>query len=1228
MGEPQEGQAPIEAEGPLEVGLVGATLAARRGAERCLVKRLPPGRTPPPGADDPFPWRGEDVNGAPALVAPWVEGALIGEVVGWSPRQARCVETARELDPTREHGFRLRSAPLPLRVRWVLSLAEALARLHAEGRRAPLITPWNVVLAGDRMLPLEADLGVSLAELDEEGRADALLFLAPEVVRALPDAGGEVVGDPAADVYALAATARAFLLRRLPEPAAGAGSREERAGRGLTLLPQRAISRELDALLAQALSTEPTRRPSAATFAAELRALADGGRIAWRAPAGWMLYAGVLAAALTAVAAVGGVAPSPLERARRSFVAATREPDIDKRQVELAAVRDPAHDGEQLAEARRTQAVGTFVRWSRGLPTTAAAQPEPLELALALDRLERHVLADPGAPQPLRQRAAAVVGVLRSWEDPDPDAQTRGRALLDDLARGADAPLATFARAARAFAAIGLLPGRELEEAAQPSALEAALEGAPAVLDPASYADYDPAPVAPEWEAGWLAELVSGRVLLARGQPDAAVSALERSLGRVRTFSGRVALGAALAARGGPGDLELARDRLSEALAERAISELWLMLGQIALQEAERGDTGALARAEHAFRQAGLTNPEGGAGVLATARRARVQVELRRALEGPSRAGEERLRATIAEAVGLPELEALLPDLHAALGLVLAKGGDSAAARAELRHLFRKQDPGAGWRELPPLEPPPPTRDRARVLRVLQQGLLEEVEALVSRVALAEADVREARAELAPQLEGVIARARELALDPLPAELAHALLVLASARWGAPDPLDLADVRTRLDLAPERLDQAAQPALWATWVAARAEAALIGGRDPWLTIRERARALASLDPEAAPPAARARVAELAAQRGEALRAALQAGLEAWLAGEEAAALLADPTLQRERALEVQATLIAAAEVSSAAGDDARRLTATRALAWAATLAAALERWSEGISAAERGLALAEELPEEPSLTEARKLLALAHGDLLVGGGDALGSAAGAAAARDAYARAGGVARYERLLAGAREGSLPELIGPRGREDLPRRRLADLISELAAARLPDAIAPGERIEDASELALELILAARLDAAHPGPHVHLARLEMARGLAERAERSALRGYNAAIRAVRERPSLRPLLVRASALYCEALAHQGEARVASAGFGRVADAGARAAKALPEQALPGEIRHAPRYWQARHLLARGERAGAASALRAFGEALGDGPPPRAATRWREELKQAEGK
>src|SRR5690606_17394340 len=164
---------------------------------------------------------------------------------------------------------------------------------------------------------------------------------------------------------------------------------------------------------------------------------ADEGRIAWRAPAGWMLYAGVLAAALTAVAAVGGVAPSPLDRARRSFVAASREPDIDKRQVELAAVLDPAGDGEQLAEARRTQAVGTFVRWSRGLPTTAAAHPVALDLALALDRLEQHVLADASAPEALRRRASVVVGVLRSWEDPDAAAQARGRALLDDLARGA-----------------------------------------------------------------------------------------------------------------------------------------------------------------------------------------------------------------------------------------------------------------------------------------------------------------------------------------------------------------------------------------------------------------------------------------------------------------------------------------------------------------------------------------------------------------------------------------------------------------------------------------------------------------------------------------------------------------------------------------------------------------------------------------------------------------------
>src|SRR5690606_11925663 len=138
---------------------------------------------------------------------------------------------------------------------------------------------------------------------------------------------------------------------------------------------------------------------------------------------------------------------------------------------------------------------------------------------------------------------------------------------------------------------------------------------------------------------------------------------------------------------------------------------------------------------------------------------------------------------------------------------------------------------------------------------------------------------------------------------------------------------------------------------------------------------------------------------------------------------------------------------------------------------------------------------ADELPEEPALTDARKLLALAHGDLLVGGGDALGSSAGAAAARDAYARAGGVPGYERLLAAQRSnGSLPELKGPRGREELPRRRLAELISDLANARLPDTIAAGERIEEASDLALELILAARLDAAHPGPHVHLARLEM--------------------------------------------------------------------------------------------------------------------------------------
>lgn len=726
------------------------------------------------------------------LTAHTVQAAAFGVLVGGSPLQNECLETTREFDMDQKVASTLRGTTLVQKAQLLLQVAQVVERLHKAKQAFPYITPWNVILEADQARLVEVGLGFrpddpkfDLARVPE----DVLVYLAPEVQRALAEKTVVQVS-PAADVYALAATARSILLNRVADPAAPAGAKDAAASRrelalkggGLKLEPHQLFSRELEALLRSALSLDPARRPSAAQVAARLHELVQAGKVTYTPPPVWPTYAaigaGVVAALLLVAMVIIGMRPPPDRVAsRRAYAAASRLTDPVAREEALRAATVTGDDGvaKIIPEARRLLAITRYVRWARSQkdapPTTPPATPQATtspggqgqdapatpapagELVEILAALDRDVVA--GHDDALAQTARFIAATLRRWELGGAAREAADKEL-DALARADVRPeaLRDLAAAARALTATGQERQPTPDELARWSeAANSASADAGFLAQPypahgeADGYDSDPEvldrPVAVGLDSAWLGRLIAGRIQALLGRHEDARSKFA-SARDVTTFATQAAYGLQLAATATrPEDLALARKLLEGATSRRGpFAEALLAQGRIELRQAYAAPAeqraAGFARAVEALQGAtGAPADTPGLDVAGAALALELEARFYEAtsLATAPEQGDEALRKLDAlqrrAQEALPAfLDAHGPDLSLARGLVRVNRGEPATA--DLLVVFKNSDVGQGRAELPALEPVPASRAAAmeKALQAIAADLLARAEAL------------------------------------------------------------------------------------------------------------------------------------------------------------------------------------------------------------------------------------------------------------------------------------------------------------------------------------------------------------------------------------------------------------------------------------------------------------------------------------------------------------------
>lgn len=810
------------------------------------------------------------------LTANTVQASALGVVVGGSPMQNECVETTREFDADQRMAGVLRGMTLVKRVELVREVARILERLHKDSLTFPYLTPWNVVVEADQPKLVEVGLGY---RPDQPGFAkdripeDVLVYLAPEVVKAIGE-GSVVQVSPAADVYALAATARSFLLNRVvdPAPAPGAAgpapSRRELAlkGTGLLQAPHQLYSRDLEDLLARALSVDPARRPSAGQLASELDQLIAGERLGWTPPPQWPKFVGIAAGVVVALVLVIVIwqamqPPSGLVKARQDYAAATRSQDPAERKKLLEGAAIEGEDGKPhlIPEAERLLAVDAWRAWVKarqaGAPPAGDGEgdgdgkkkdekdekkgPEAppsgyaAELQGIIDTLETKVAG--AEKDDLANTARYIAAFLRRWELGTKESREAAKATLEQLAKADTRPddLRHLAAATLALTATGV-EGKVAEDDLRKWIDPVALSGSEAGALGKTYPPADSIvtdqtvlekPVGTKLDAEWISKLVGGQIQVALKKHEDARGKLGAARDGASTFSTEAAFGLCVAAMATkPEELELARKAVAKAMAFRPFAEGLLALGRADLAAAHAQPTAeAYKKAAIGLQQAsgaaadtpGL-DPKAAAGALELEARFYEAVTL--ALDPAQADAAEAALEQLLEALdAVPEAaDRFAPDAKIARGLVKAGRGDAgmAAAKPDLLALFKNGDPSQGDAELPALTPPPGTRAaaKAKALGSLMAAYLQDVENVP------EPPTREwvTKADQSLKALEALAAAPGAAVEAVRILLAKAGVELARARSfdGQTGERALDAARTAYTQALEKLDPTKQPDSW------------------------------------------------------------------------------------------------------------------------------------------------------------------------------------------------------------------------------------------------------------------------------------------------------------------------------------------------------------------------------------------------------------------------------
>jgi hypothetical protein len=810
------------------------------------------------------------------LTANTVQASALGVVVSGSPLQNECVETTREFDADQRMAGVLRGMSLVKRAELVREIARILERLHKDSLTFPYITPWNVVVEADQPKLVEVGLGY---RPDQPGFSkdripeDVLVYLAPEVIKAIGE-GSVVQVSPAADVYALAATARSFLLNHVVDPAPLPGptppARRELAlkGTGVHQAPHQLYSRDLEALLGRALSTDPARRPSAAQLASELDQLIAGEKLGWTPPPQWPKFVGIAAGVVVALVLVIFIwqalqPPSGLVKARQDYAAATRAQDPAERRklLEGATVEGPDGKPGLIPEAERLLAVDAWRAWVKarqaGAPPPAdekkddgkkkadekgekkeeAPQGPPSGYAAELQRiiegLETKVAGT--YTDDLATTARYLAAFLRRWELGTKESREAAKVTLEALAKADTKPddLRHLAAATLALTATGVegkVTEDDLRKWIDPVALSGTEAGALGkTYAPAESISTDPSvlekPVGTKLDAEWVSKLVGGQLQVALKKHEDARGKLGAARDGASTFATEAAFGLCVAAMANkPEDLELARKSVAKAMAFRPFAEGLLALGRADLAAAHAQPTAeAYKKAAVGLQQAsgaaadtpGL-DPKAAAGALELEARFYEAVTL--ALDpAQADAAEAALEQLLKGLDGAPEAaDRFGPDARIARGLVKAGRGDAgmAAAKPDLLALFKNGDPSQGDAELPALTPLPGTRAaaKAKALGSLMAAYLQDVENVP------EPPTREwvTKADQSMKALEALAAAPGAAVEAVRILLARAGIELARARSfdGVTGERALDAARTAYTQALEKLDPAKQPDSW------------------------------------------------------------------------------------------------------------------------------------------------------------------------------------------------------------------------------------------------------------------------------------------------------------------------------------------------------------------------------------------------------------------------------
>lgn len=1191
------------------------------------------------------------------LTAHTLQAAAFGVLVGGSPLQNECLETTREFDTDQRVASTLRGTTLVQRVQLLAQVAKALARLHEAGRTAPYITPWNLVLEADQ--PRLAEVGLGYRPDDPKFDAaripeDVLVYLAPEVQRAVAQRTVVQVS-PAADVYALAATARSVLLNHVADPASGKQPGAARrdlalAGGGLRLDAHKTFSRELEALLRAALALDPARRPTAAQLAARLGELVAADRVAYTPPPVWPLYAGVGAGVVGALLLVIFVVlpllrgPADLVKARRAYAAATRQADLAQREEALKAATVTLGEGkvEVLPEARRLLAVTRYVRWARSQKDAAAA-PEAgaPDLAALLADLERDVVA--GHDDGLARTTRLVVATLRRW-DLGGAAREAADAELDALSKPDVRPevLRDLAAAARALTATGeeRRPAQDeltrWAEAAASASADAGLlaQGYIAHGERDGYEgdpDLQEKPVPVGLDSAWLGRLLAGRVQALLGRHEDARSKLAAAHD-VATFATTAAYGLELAARGGtPDDLALGRKLLDAARARRGpFAEALLAQGRIELRQAHAGGPAAgFTRAAEAFQQAtGVPADTPGTDVAKLALALELEARLHEAAalaaaaeQAPEKA-DEALRKLDALARRLQEAlpaaaDAYGPDLSIARGVARANKGEPAAA--DLAALFKGGQLSQGLADLPALDPPPVTRalGRAKALQAITAESLARAEAL-SLAAPKREDVAVAERAIQDVLQIAGLPEAKGALDLARVHLAHAKVLvgkfltsdgraaddaLAAARKAYQEARDAADVATPegaqrwLDALKGRLDVATRQ-LQKLGQAASLEQALP-------ILRQARKDLVEAAAGVPRPVQRLFEAFLPDQQ-RALRTKQLEQVEAWAEQRRAEWNQIDITAPRypeDVATQELATLEETVGLFRQDGryevqEGALRFRLGTLLRWMSLLDRAKRLNPRVYEHARAALELTDPIDaqDEPRVEPLRERLNYLLGWVALNEGPSLAGQVSdpKAFGYDALARAAGARDFNDLRARVASKDGFTARSP----DAVRAIAQDIVATYEAGPLavPPDPKPGAEVRGAREVMQRLDFATRIDARNAGAFLILARVQFSIGPEqyEAAFRNAQRAYELAQAAG---PQGLATLVQASRLYCYARSQMPGADEAIAGqeLRAIATRGRDAARDLfqrDQAAQNASFNYGPAYWVAKSFYVKGQQ------------------------------------